>query len=77
MAQLETLDLSQGTFGDDGANAILENADAYRHLKTIDLTHHFVSDELSLRLAKLGPNVILEEGGGSDEPDDRYVAVSE
>jgi uncharacterized protein (TIGR02996 family) len=77
LAQLETLDLSQGTFGDDGANAILENADAYRHLKTIDLTHHFVSDELSLRLAKLGPNVILEEGGGSDEPDDRYVAVSE
>jgi uncharacterized protein (TIGR02996 family) len=76
LAQLETLDLSRGTFGDVGARAILDNAAAFRHLKEIDLTHNYVGAELAAELAKIGPRVILAE---SEEPDDdyRYVQISE
>jgi len=77
LPQLKTLDLSHGTFGDEGAKAMLEHADAYRHLETIYLTHHYVSDELAEELAKLGPNVVLADAQSADDPEDRYVAVSE
>ena len=77
LPQLETLDLSQGTFSDAGAKAILEHADAYKHLKTLDLTHHYVSDALAKQLKKLGPEVILKEGESGEDADNRYVAVSE
>jgi uncharacterized protein (TIGR02996 family) len=76
LAQLETLDLSRGTFGDVGAKAILDNAAAFAHLKKIDLTHNYVSDELAAELAKVGPEVILAEREATGE-DDRYVEISE
>ncbi len=80
LAQLETLDLSRGTFGDEGARAILDNAAAYRHLKEIDLTHHYVSEELGAELSKIGPRIILAEPEEADEDGDdeyRYVQISE
>ena len=80
LAQLETLDLSRGTFGDEGARAILDNAAAYRHLKEIDLTHHYVSEEVGAELSKIGPRIILAEPEEADEDGDeeyRYVQISE
>lgn len=77
LAQLETLDLSHGTLGNAGAQAIVDHADAYKHLKTLDLTHHYISSELQAALKKIGPTVILAEPESGDDPDDRYVAVSE
>ena len=80
LPQLETLDLSRGTFGEQGARAILENAAAYRHLKEIDLTHHYVGEELAAELAKIGPHVILAQPQSADDDDGeeyRYVQISE
>ncbi len=80
LAQLETLDLSRGTFGDEGARAILDNAAAYRHLKEIDLTHHYVTEALRAELEKIGPRIVLAEAQTEDEYDDeryRYVQISE
>jgi uncharacterized protein (TIGR02996 family) len=77
LAQLETLDLSRGTFGDDGARAIIDNAAAFRHLKKIDLTHNFVSDAIAAELAKIGPEVVLDLPEQADDDDYRYVQISE
>lgn len=76
LPQLETLDLSLGTFGDAGARAILERADSFKHLKRINLTHHYVSPALQLELAKLGPDFDFSDAGEAED-DDRYVQISE
>lgn len=80
LAQLKSLDLSRGTFGNQGARDIIENATAFKHLEEIDLTHNYVSEALGAELAKIGPRIILAENeGGSedDDDDDRYVTISE
>jgi uncharacterized protein (TIGR02996 family) len=76
LAQLESLDLSRGTFGDVGARAIVDNAAAFKHLKKIDLTHNYVTEALAAELGKVGPEIILDE---TETPDDdyRYVQISE
>jgi uncharacterized protein (TIGR02996 family) len=76
LPQLETLDLSRGTFSDEGARAILDNAAAFKHLRQLDLTHNYIGNELAAELAKLGPNVILAEAEDPNE-DYRYVQISE
>jgi hypothetical protein len=81
LAQLRSLDLSRGTFGNQGARDLLENAAAFKHLEEIDLTHNYVSPALAEELAKIGPRIVLadSEGGddGDDGDDDRYVQISE
>jgi uncharacterized protein (TIGR02996 family) len=67
LAQLESLDLSSGTFGDVGARAILDNAAAFAHLKSIDLSYHYVSEPLQAELAALGPHIVLDDAQIEDE----------
>lgn len=69
-----------GTFGEQGARAILENAAAYRHLEELDRTHHYVGEELAAELAKIGPHVILaqpQSAADDDGEEHRYVQISE
>lgn len=76
LPRLETLDLSKGTFSDEGARAMLDNWQAFAHLKTIDLTHAYLSDEVIEELrAKQGPTIVLDDPQGDDE--DRYCEISE
>jgi hypothetical protein len=54
--QLESLDLSMGTLTDEGAEPLL----ALTHLNTLDLHHHYVSDEMAERLRAALPNVHVD-----------------
>jgi hypothetical protein len=78
IATLDTLDLSLGTLGDVGAEALF----ASQHvgsLKTLDLTHHYITAPWQEKLSHLPVKVLLGDEQEPDEDDDdyRYVAVGE
>ncbi|MFI7532536.1 STM4015 family protein [Streptosporangium sp. NPDC049376] len=79
VARLETLALSMGALGDEGAEALL-SGQPLTHLRRLDLYHHYLTDPMVARVkeafAGSGVEVDLSE---QEEPDDewRYVAVSE
>ena len=79
-ARIEVLDLSMGDLGDEGARALAASP-GVAGLKTLDIHHHFVSDEAIALLRELGIEV---DASDRREPDDwgggemhRYTAVSE
>ncbi|MEL5953690.1 STM4015 family protein [Streptomyces sp. CLV115] len=82
VARLESLSLSMGTLGDEGAEALL-SGQPLTHLTSLDLHHHYMSDPLVDRLRQLlGPDRVNGEADeveywDPEEDDDRYVAVSE
>lgn len=80
LERLDRLDFSMGALGDDGAEALLA-APAARGLKSLDLTHNFLTAPMRARLeAELGgAGVALSLSGGEDGAprDERFVAVSE
>ncbi|NYV75500.1 STM4015 family protein [Streptomyces sp. UH6] len=77
--QLESLDLSMGTLGDEGGSALLAGQ-PLTHLRTLDLRHHYFSDPMAARmrlaLEPYGVRLLMSRvpvfTGHS-----RYVAVSE
>jgi hypothetical protein len=75
LAQLEELDLSLGTLGDEGAKALLESAGVKR-LKRLNLRHHYCSEKVAKELQNLPCEVDVD-----DRQDEgrygRYVAVGE
>ncbi len=77
LGSLKALDLSMGTIGDIGAQALFESP----HLKglgTLDLSHHYISEGWQKKLKSLPCKVVLDEPKDADEDDgDRYVAVAE
>lgn len=79
LERIEHLDLSLGTFRDAGAEALIASG-KIAHLKSLDVHHHYMSDEIRLRLAAATPNLIADK---AEEPDDwdgelhYYVSVSE
>ncbi|MBO1419496.1 STM4015 family protein [Streptomyces sp. FH025] len=77
VARLESLNLSMGVLTDQGATALLEGQ-PLTHLRSLDLHHHFLTEEMQQRLRQALPGVELDlsEPG---KPDDewRYVAVAE
>ncbi|MER6995482.1 STM4015 family protein [Streptomyces sp. NPDC000410] len=84
VARLETLDLSMGTLGDEGAVALLEGQ-PLTHLKKLDLNHHFISEPMAERIRRAlepaGVTVDLDdvqEAWGDDEDGrGRFTAVAE
>lgn len=75
MKQLETLDLSLGTLTDEGGKALLES-DAVRGLKRLDLSHHFMSEEMMAKLQALPLEVDVSDQQ-EDEDDWRFVSIGE
>jgi hypothetical protein len=75
VAGLETLDLSLGTLGDAGAQALCGSA-PMRKLKRLDLSHHYISQLLQDQLRAAIPGVVLDDPQEPDG-DQRYVAVGE
>ena len=76
--QLETLDLSMGTLTDEGAEHLL----SLTHLKSLDLHHHYLSDEMAQRLREALPDVRVDLSGKRDPDhyDDEvsyYTAIAE
>jgi hypothetical protein len=86
VAQLDVLDLSLGTLGDEGAAALLAGQ-PLTHLKKLDLHHHFLSEPMAERLRDALPGVEVDLSdmqtphlwyNSDSEPDERrYIAVSE
>lgn len=81
--RLDTLDLSMGTFDDEGAQALLDHP-ATRYLDMFMLDHHFCSEETVAKLQALKDyGVDVEIGDAADarewgeDDDGRYVAVGE
>ena len=84
VAQLESLDLSLGALGDEGAAALL-SGQPLTHLKKLDLHHHFMSEAMIKRLWQALPDVELnvdeklepEAPWREDMEPFRYIAVAE
>ena len=75
LQQLETLDLSLGTLGDEGAKALLT---LKAPLKRLCLHHHYISSELVRQLKELPLSLDATNPSNMDEDDEcRYVAVGE
>ena len=73
------LDLSLGNLSDEGGRALL-GSDRLKRLRTLDLHHHYLSDEMMERLRREYPNADLSDQKEADEDGDdtyRYIAVSE
>lgn len=75
IGQLDTLDLSLGTIGDLGAEALCNGA-SVRQLKNLLLSHHYISQAWQDKLRQLGIHVALDDPQEEDEYG-RYVAVGE
>ena len=79
LSTVETLDLSLGTLGDVGAEALLQGTQL-GNLKRMDLSHHYISEANQEKLNALPFPVRLDDPQEDDEDDDevyRYVAVGE
>ncbi|GLV74245.1 hypothetical protein Shyhy02_22470 [Streptomyces hygroscopicus subsp. hygroscopicus] len=89
--RLTSLSLSMGTLSDQGAEALL-HGQPLTHLAELDLSHHFLSEEMMLRiwtaLEPAGVRVNLigkqerdeeewEDDDEEDGADGRYIAVAE
>lgn len=75
--QLETLDLSLGTLSDRGAEALLAS-DRIKGLKALNLSHHYMSDEMIERWRKSGLPVNVSDKQESEDGDDwRYPSITE
>lgn len=73
LARLSELSFAHGTLGDDGVEAITQHADAFRHLKALDVSNNYLSSDAVAALRKVCP--VVSETQRAD--DDRYVALSE
>ncbi|WP_328393455.1 STM4015 family protein [Streptomyces sp. NBC_00390] len=84
VAGLETLDLSMGTLGDDGAEALL-TGQPLTHLKKLDVHHHFLSEAMMKRLSDALEPAGVEVDHSEEQAarnatrarEDRYTAVAE
>jgi len=77
VARLAELDLSLGVLGDAGAESLLAGQ-PLTHLKSLDLSHHFMSPELAQRLVDELPGVAVDVSDRQREEEwGRYTAVSE
>jgi len=80
LGRLRVLDLSLGTLGDAGAQALLD-APATAALERLIISHHYCTSAMVERLNGLGIVVEADDpqrnGDDDDEEDYRYVAVSE
>ena len=83
LKQLEELDLSMGTMTAEGARHLLDRADAFRHLKSLNLEENFIPDEVCAALKEAFPETKIVDDN-QEEPEDYgdgdvylYVSVAE
>jgi hypothetical protein len=81
VAGLESLNLSMGTLGDEGGAALLAGQ-PLTHLRSLNVDHHYMSEELTDRFrAALEPHGVrlsmTPAARSTYDPEARYVAVGE
>ncbi|RXZ78891.1 hypothetical protein EBB07_25035 [Paenibacillaceae bacterium] len=74
--QLDTLDLSQGTLSDTGAEALLQS-DAIKRLSHLDLSYHYMSPEMMKRWQASGMSVDISDEQHAEDDDWRYPSLTE
>lgn len=77
LATLRTLDVSMGTMGDVGAQVLLEQAPAFAHLESIDVSENFITPPVAERLRATFRERILVAPQRSDGGHGRYCLVAE
>ncbi len=77
LPQLKRVDLSLGTLGDRGGQALLESAERLSHLELLDLHYHYMSESVEKRFSDLNFDVIAADGQGTSAANDRYVSIGE
>lgn len=77
VAQLETLSLAMGTMDDTGAQALLDNAANFTHLQGLNVGDNYISTEMGTRLGDAIGDQVHSTPPKDDDPDYRYVDVSE
>ena len=60
LEQLETLDLSNGSLTDEGAQAIIEFRHCFSHLQRLDLRHNWLVDTPRI-LQEWGPSIFVTD----------------
>jgi len=75
--QLQTLDLSMGTLTDQGAEALILS-EKIKKLDLLDLSYHYMSDDMVKRWEQSGLNVDISDQQDADDDDDyRYPSLTE
>ncbi|WP_042203495.1 STM4015 family protein [Paenibacillus camerounensis] len=75
--QLHTLDLSLGTLSDTGAEALLAS-ERIKGLQALNLSYHYMSDEMVARWRKSGlPADVSDQQKSDDDEDWRYPSITE
>jgi hypothetical protein len=78
LPQLETLDISYGTLGDKGGQALIDNVDKLKHLKLVKAEYNYFSEDMCKALKKLPVKVdVSDNQGDEDDEDDRYPYLTE
>lgn len=75
--QLKTLDFSNGTASNEGAQMILDNKDKLTNLEYLNLEYHFIDEEYMSELEKLPFEVNLKEKQDNDEEYGNYPMLTE
>lgn len=74
LERLQVLDFSNGTLTDQGGQLLLDAQDKLKNLQKIDLTYHFLSDEMMERLKSTGlPFVLDDQQETETDEDDGYI----
>ncbi len=80
MKQIHKLDLSCGTMTDKGGQWILDEVPKYDNIKEVDLSYHYMSDEMMEKLQELQADVDVDDQQEDDEYDGeiyRYPMLTE
>jgi uncharacterized protein (TIGR02996 family) len=77
VAQLTELDLSMGVMTDKGAEALIRDAKAFKHLKTLDVSENYLTPAGQKQLTQAIPSVMKGNQREPYDEDDRYTAVGE
>jgi uncharacterized protein (TIGR02996 family) len=74
LARIESLSLAHGLMTDAGTQAIVAHADAFKHLKQLDLSNNYITSDGIAAVRGVCPIVSNEQ---RDDEDYRYVALAE
>ena len=77
LARLETLDLSMGTLNDERAQILIDQADAFAHLKKIVVSDNFLTGGFLQRLKSALPRQVVSSQQKDVEDDWIYTSVGE
>ncbi len=78
LPRIRELDLSQGSFGPEGAEALIANKAAFAHLDKLDLSESWLDTPIAARVREALPKAITADQRYDPRyPEDRYIAAGE